>query len=159
MTKLTKIKKAVSPLIATILLIVVAVVLITIVLSWGKSFTQSGLDKTGAITNDSCQGAAISISGCKIASDSNIEFFVTNISSSYSFLSTDTFQVDMVDNSNNVDRSIDMYTTTTWAGLAPGETIKAEMDPTNATGTYVDITVKSSVCPTDAINTFYDCHK
>ena len=37
-------KKAVSPLIATILLIVVAVILVTVLLTWGKFFTSSSLD-------------------------------------------------------------------------------------------------------------------
>jgi len=39
-------KKAISPLIATILLVVVAVALIAIVLTWGKTFTRESLDKT-----------------------------------------------------------------------------------------------------------------
>jgi hypothetical protein len=38
--------KALSPLIATILLIVVSVILVSIVLSFGQSFTAQGLDKT-----------------------------------------------------------------------------------------------------------------
>ncbi|MDD4221340.1 MAG: SUMF1/EgtB/PvdO family nonheme iron enzyme, partial [Candidatus ainarchaeum sp.] len=39
-------KKSISPLIATILLVVVAVVLIAVVLTWGKTFTKESLDKT-----------------------------------------------------------------------------------------------------------------
>ena len=39
-------RKAISPLIATILLVVVAVALIAIVLTWGKTFTRESLDKT-----------------------------------------------------------------------------------------------------------------
>lgn len=44
-SKLNLRKKAVEPLIAAILLIVVAVILITIVLNWGKMFTTSSLNK------------------------------------------------------------------------------------------------------------------
>jgi len=44
-SKLNLRKKAIEPLIAAILLIVVAVILITIVLSWGKMFTTDALGK------------------------------------------------------------------------------------------------------------------
>ncbi|NCP79479.1 hypothetical protein GW796_03935 [archaeon] len=42
-------KKAISPLIATILLVVVAVAIIGIVLSWGKGFTNTTLSKASSI--------------------------------------------------------------------------------------------------------------
>jgi len=46
-------KKALEPLIASILLIVVAVILVTIVLTWGKNFTtQSVSQTTGLINHD-----------------------------------------------------------------------------------------------------------
>jgi lipopolysaccharide export LptBFGC system permease protein LptF len=38
-------KKSLSPLIATILLIVVSVILITVVLTWGSSFAKENLNK------------------------------------------------------------------------------------------------------------------
>lgn len=41
--------RAISPLISAILLIVVAVILVTIVLSWGKEFTNKSLNKTQSI--------------------------------------------------------------------------------------------------------------
>jgi len=44
-------KKSVSALIATILLIVVAVALIAIILTWGKSFTTTNLNKTNNLLN------------------------------------------------------------------------------------------------------------
>ena len=44
-SKLNLRRKAIEPLIAAILLIVVAVILITIVLSWGKMFTTKSLEK------------------------------------------------------------------------------------------------------------------
>ncbi|HOW29796.1 MAG TPA: Hint domain-containing protein [archaeon] len=39
-------KKALSPIIATILLVVVSVILVTVIMSFGQSFTAQGLDKT-----------------------------------------------------------------------------------------------------------------
>lgn len=44
--------KAISPLIASILLIVVAVILVTIVLAFGKGFTTDALDKTQSTFTD-----------------------------------------------------------------------------------------------------------
>ena len=44
-------KRSVSALIATILLIVVAVALIVIILTWGKTFTQTNLDSTTNLFN------------------------------------------------------------------------------------------------------------
>ncbi len=44
-------KRSLSPLIATILLIVVSVILITVVLTWGSSFTKEKLNTTNVITN------------------------------------------------------------------------------------------------------------
>ena len=48
-SKLNLRKKAIEPLIAAILLIVVAVILITIVLSWGKMFTTDALGKAKVV--------------------------------------------------------------------------------------------------------------
>jgi archaellum component FlaG (FlaF/FlaG flagellin family) len=158
-------KKGVSALIATILLIVVAVALIAIILTWGKSFTTGSLSDTGRAIDLACTGAAITISDCKIDTDSNLEFFVKNISSTYIFLDTDAFKVDLTDTSGGFNAGITMstYTTTTWAGLSPGEIIKIDMNRTVAaplvTGTNVGVTVKSSVCGNDAIATYSNCHQ
>ena len=48
---LIKKRKAISPLIATILLIVVAVAIIVIVLSWGKAFTSDSFENTTNVTS------------------------------------------------------------------------------------------------------------
>jgi hypothetical protein len=44
-------KRSISPLIATILLIVVSVILITVVLTWGSAFTKDNLNQTNSILN------------------------------------------------------------------------------------------------------------
>jgi len=43
--------KALEPLIATILLIVVAVILVTIILTWGKDFTTTSVNKSNSLIN------------------------------------------------------------------------------------------------------------
>ena len=157
-------RKGVSALIATILIIVVAVALIAIILTWGKSFTTGNLSDTSGAVDLSCTGAAITISDCKIDADGNLEFFVKNISSTYTFLTADAFKVDLSDNAGNFDAGVTMstYTTTTWAGLAPGEMTKIDMDVSALTdpltGTLIDVTVKSTSCVSDAVATMKNCH-
>ena len=160
-----KFKKSVSALIATILLIVVAVALIAIILTWGKSFTTDSLADTTNTIDTSCTGAAITISDCKIDTDDNLEFFVKNISSTYIFLTADVFKVDLTDTTGNFKSSLTMstYTTTTWAGLQPGEMVKIDMNRNISgiavTGNYIDVIVKSGICVNDAIASFKNCHK
>ena len=156
-------KKSVSALIATILLIVVAVALIAIILTWGKSFTTDSLADTANIVDTSCTGAAITISDCQIDADNNLVFFVKNIGSTYSFLTADAFTFDLTDNTGGFASNVTMstYTTTTWAGLVPGEMIKVDYNRVagSITGDYVNVTVKSSICTNDAIAVFKNCHK
>lgn len=73
-----KTKKAISPLIATILLVVVAVALIAIVVAWGKSFTTKNLEKADDPINMECMGAAIDIVDCSLG-DNNITLTIKNI--------------------------------------------------------------------------------
>jgi len=158
-------KKSVSALIATILLIVVAVALIAIILTWGKSFTTDSLAETANVVDTSCTGAAITLSDCQIDADNNLVFFVKNIGSTYSFPTSDAFKFDLTDNTGNFASNLVLgdYTTATWAGLAPGEmvkvTIERSIEGVAITGDYIDVTVKSSICPSDAVATFKNCHR
>jgi flagellin-like protein len=155
--------KGVSALIATILLIVVAVALIAIILTWGKSFTTDSLADTTDVIDKSCTGAAIVISDCKIDADNNLEFFVKNISSTYRFLTADNFLVDLTDNGGNYKTNVVMSTYTNWTGLQPGEMVKIDMNKNiseiGITGNVVDISVRSGICVNDAIATFNNCHQ
>ncbi|HRS42859.1 MAG TPA: Hint domain-containing protein [Candidatus Diapherotrites archaeon] len=45
-------KKAISPIVSTILLVVVAVILITVALNWGKDFTNKSLETTNPILKE-----------------------------------------------------------------------------------------------------------
>lgn len=53
-------KRSISPLIATILLIVVSVAIITIVLSWGKGFSLSSLESANQTKKRDFQGFVFS---------------------------------------------------------------------------------------------------
>ena len=51
--------KAISPIIATILLVVIAVILVSAILSFGESYTRQGLDKTKIINEQSVISSSI----------------------------------------------------------------------------------------------------
>lgn len=52
-------KKAITPIVASILLIVVAVILVTIVLNWGRGFTNQGLEGTNKILKETTKNYMI----------------------------------------------------------------------------------------------------
>jgi flagellin-like protein len=156
------IKKAISPLIATILLIVVAVALIAIVLTWGKSFTTNNLADTDVV-DSSCVGAAIDIYDCSVNSDNNAILYVRNIGSTYSFATSDIFKIDVLSDTGTYASGLnitDYDLASTWAGLAPGETqqINLDLNGNSVTGNFFDITVRSSVCSAEAVSTYKNCH-
>ena len=156
-------RKALSPLITTILLIIVTFALIGIVLTWGKSFAIGNLGQTDNVVSTGCNGAYIKITDCKLSADGNMTFLVTNIGNSYTFASTDVFKMDISGASGSYKSQIDMtqYTNPTWAGLVPGQTTQVDYNVVDAglTGTSFDVTVRSSVCPSDAVHTFNDCRE
>lgn len=148
-------KKAVSPLIATILLIVVAVILVTIVLTWGKNFASDSLASAGDIGVDSCSGSSIVLSNCQINDSDEAIFIVRNNSSNdYTFPSTDVFQAFVTDdagNSYDLERDLNTSAGVTWAvALSPGQNQGAKADVTGFEGN-IKIKVRSMTCPNDAM--------
>ncbi len=138
-------KKAVSPLIATILLIVVAVILVTVVLTWGKTFATDSLADTSGITDD-CTAAVGSLyaSNCAIGTG-EITLRLKNVGS-YTYVSN--FDADVYPVGLDVNSHTDVVTV---AGLDPGVTkIVTITDAyyTSANGPF-DVTIKSQDCPTD----------
>ena len=147
-------KKAVSPLIATILLIVVAVILVTIVLTWGKNFASDSLASAGDIGVDSCSGSSIVLSNCQISGTNAIFTVRNNSSNDYTFPSTDVFQAFVTDdagNSYDLERDLNTSADATWAvALSPGQNQGAKADVTGFTGN-IKIKVRSMTCPNDAM--------
>ena len=156
-------KKGLEPLIATILLIVVAVILVTIVLAWGKNFSTEGLNKTNQVLDDDCAGAQLAISNCQILSDGNITFQLKNIGQNYSFASTDAFKI-MVNSSTQNEAEKNLTFASAWAGLTPGQTVIAKYGPTQtdvnttAANAVVNVMVRSSTCPQASV-TVSNCHR
>ncbi len=154
---MNKLKKAISPLIATILLIVVAVALIAIVIAWGKSFTTDSLSNTDII-DTVCLGAAIQVSGCTINNSNEMSFFVQNIGTT-TFANGSDFIVN-VTNRSSLDANLNVSQTLSSA-LAPGQTVKftvANPVGTPATDRY-DVQVINSVCSSDAVASIKNCGK
>lgn len=149
-----KFKKAVSPLIATILLIVVAVILVTAVLTWGKSFATDSFAEIETIGSDACSKAlgTLSASNCLITDGNTISFQLRNISGSYTH--TGNFDVDVY-HGNSQGSTEDIFTT---AGLNPGQTKMVVFYDTNVgfddfEEPPYNVGVVSKVCPADAYTT------
>ena len=149
--------KAVSPLIATILLVVVAVVLVTIVLTWGKNFTTDSLNDVTSLTDDSCIDTigTLSVSNCRIQADGNITFQLRNASNNYIYPASDVFTIDLINIGGDMDSGLlitdDALAPATWEGLSPGETTVVKVTPVETlASSNIEVTVKSQICPSDA---------
>ncbi len=148
-------KKGIEPLIATILLIVVAVILVTIVLTWGKSFTNKGLDTANQALEETCKGAMLSISNCRVTTDGNVVFQLTNIGN-YAFPDVpNSIKVLISSNygSESAEHDLVFLQPPTWAGLTPGQSVIATYKPAPADANTLksdisaNVLVRSTVCP------------
>ena len=145
-------RKALEPLIASILLIVVAVILVTIVLAWGKNFTTDGLAETNKILNDDCS-ATIKLSDCDWNSTSKgVSLFIKNLSSKDTFAAGD-FVISVTEDGNIVNSDLDNLLTTT--AISPGATVVGQFTAEGITDTptKVNVEVRSKTCPTVAVQT------
>ncbi len=98
-------KKALSPLIATILLIVVAVALVAIILSWGSDFVIRNTSDADKSLDKDCIGAYINFLSCNYNSDLNkLEVNIVN-SGKVNFRADQNFNVFLTDSQNKVDIS------------------------------------------------------
>jgi len=150
-------KKAIEPLIATILLIVIAVILVVIVLAWGKNFSTEGLHKANNLVSDDCIGATIALSSCDWDKDANTAtFFIKNTSDTYTFPANG-FIANVISDTNsslfNMDKAV------TSLEIAPGATVRGTITGlTTVTGqTRVTVTVRASACPNSAVYSLKNC--
>jgi len=98
-------KKSISALIATILLIVVAVILTGILLSWGQNFVQKGTSDADNAIDTSCTGAAVNIMTCDYNSIAEtIKFTMVN-TGSIVFKQDTNFNVLLIDANNDLNSS------------------------------------------------------
>ena len=96
-------KKAISPLIATILIIVVAVILVGILLSWSQTFVQKSTSEADSSIDTSCFGASLNIINCDYNSLGNeIKLNFVN-SGSINFKKGSEFSLILIDADNNLN--------------------------------------------------------
>lgn len=133
-------KKGLEPLIATILLIVVAVILVTIVLAWGKDFAGKSLDTVATVGGNACDTATFSLSNCVVSTTSDTNVYVTNTS-----------DVDLKDFSFLLENSTLDSNLSSPATLNPvikkGEIRKVSSNGKLSVVTGVKLTVISKDCP------------
>jgi flagellin-like protein len=140
-------KKAVSPLIATILLIVVAVILVTVVLTWGKNFATDSISEVDSLTTDDCLDAlgTLSLSNC-VVGDDNFTVRLRNISNTYQYTSSEIFDAEFITTTDqNSDSAV--YS----GALSPGETKLITIDLPSNISTPFTLKVMSTTCPTDGV--------
>jgi len=143
-------KKALEPLIATILLIVVAVILVTIVLAWGRNFTGEGLNRAARVMEDNCSTATINLSNCEYENiDGNITFFLKNTSNTHVFVAND-FRANIVDDANSLNYAMDQALTT--SSLDSGATAIVSRTTGVKRATRVKVSVRSITCPNIAFS-------
>jgi flagellin-like protein len=151
-------KKAVSPLIATILLIVVAVILVTVVLTWGKGFVSDSVAEIDTIGSDACSKAlgTLSASNCLITDQNTFSFQLRNLSGTYTH--TGNFDVDVYQGQVQGTAT----SVLTEDGLNPGQTKMVVIDTddvSNFSGETgfdsppYNLRITSDVCPADGFTT------
>ncbi len=141
-------KKGIEPLIATILLVVVAVILVTIVLTWGKSFTNKGLDTADQLFEDNCSTATINLSNCDYTpTTGTVTVFLRNTSDTYSFTQND-FNANVIDDTNNMKAQMNISVTT--PALTAGATAIPTITTTVTGAARVKLQIRSNTCPSIA---------
>jgi len=98
-------KKAISPIIATILLIVVSLSLIAILLSWGSDFVSRNTSSADNVVDKDCVGTYINFLSCDYNSSANtITVNIIN-SGKFDFKADQNFNVTLIDKDKQVDFS------------------------------------------------------
>jgi flagellin-like protein len=146
-------KKAISPLIATILLIAIAVVLVGILMSWGQGFVQKGINTADNSIDHQCTGASISIRNCDYNMiGKTLRFNMIN-SGEITFKPGSSFNVLLIDSNDTLEN--DHLSVLNSLGLTTGEAatvtitdyegvppIRVEVRNTQCTGYFWPTTCK-----------------
>jgi flagellin-like protein len=136
-------KKSVSPLIATILIIVVALALAAILLSWGQNFVQTNTSKVDDSIDMSCNGADIKFSYCDYNSVSEELSFIIVNSGEVNFTEENKFNAILIDDDQNLVNRSDFLNS---QAFNKGESSKIVFENYQATSP-IKIELRSSLCP------------
>lgn len=123
-------RKAVSPIIATILLIVVALIIVGILLSWGLNFVQRSTDDADTSIDRKCIGANIEIRNCDYNSqDENLTFIMIN-AGRVNFSATEELNLILID--EDLDLNSDYTDLMDGNAFNKGDSIKITITDYNA---------------------------
>ncbi len=141
-------KKAVSPLIATILLIVVAVILVAVVLTWGRDFATDALADADGMAGGACNEAigTLAIDSCSV--DGNVlSMILRNRSGSY--VHSTGFDADL-SSGNDLISVTDLNSGGSALELLnPGQSAAISIENENITENEYEVRVKAQDCPSD----------
>ena len=136
-------KKGISPVIATILLIVIALILVGILLSWGQNFIQRNTSDADSAIDRKCIGANITISNCDYNSLSETLSFIIVNSGKINFKEDQNLNLILIDSDDNlVNTNTDIIDGN---AFNRGDSFKITIDEYAAT-TPIDVEVRSTQC-------------
>ncbi|HOW29189.1 MAG TPA: hypothetical protein PK685_00730 [archaeon] len=147
-------KKAVSPIIATILLVVIALILVGILLSWGQNFIQRSTADADNAIDRKCIGADIEFSVCEYVSTSGSEALTLIIvnTGKIDFKEDTNLSLTIIDSENNLFEATDETNNLLeGAAFVKGASTQKEIDLSVSSTDLVapfDVTIRSSQCPT-----------
>ena len=136
--------KSVSPIIATILLVVVVVAITSIVLNWGVDFVNRSTEAADDSIDFSCIGANLKISSCDYDSvDNNVTIIITNTGKK-AFPESTLFYAVLTDSDNNLESIEDIFNE---SSLSVGESKMVTLDGKDLSYP-ITIRVNTNICPT-----------
>jgi len=97
-------RKAVSPIIATVLLVVIALILVGLLLSWGQNFVQRSTSDADTAIDRKCIGADITITNCDYNGEGEkgtIGFIIIN-SGKVDFRADENINLILIDDDGNL---------------------------------------------------------
>lgn len=136
-------KKGVSPVIATILLVVIALILVGILLSWGQNFVNKNTSDADSAIDRKCIGAGITISNCDYNSLSETLTFIIVNSGKVNFSADQNLSLILIDADTNLVN--DNQNIIDSNAFNRGDSFKIEIDEYVAT-TPIDVEVRSTQC-------------
>lgn len=137
-------RKGVSPVIATILLVVVALILVGILLSWGQNFINRNTSDADSGIDRKCISAGITISNCDYNSLSETLTFIIVNTGKINFSADHTLNLMLVDSDTNLVN--DNTNIIDGNAFNKGDSFRIVIDEYAAT-TPIEVTVRSTQCP------------
>jgi FlaG/FlaF family flagellin (archaellin) len=135
--------KSVSPLIAVILLIVVALAIVTILLSWSQNFVQRKTASVDDAIDTSCNGADITIIDCDYNSLSDTLSLIMTNSGYVDFATNNEFSLILIDANKTLTTQTNILDS---AAFNKGESQKVVIEEYEDAITPIRVEIRSSSC-------------